>query len=813
MMTLFSGLINKIPDWQIPKHCFSASCTETSPLSRGKASTELVVGVGSAVVMLTVEVSSSPLLGNADGSAVGSKLGLAVGVRLGTRVATEGLPLGLEDDASVGAAEGLLLGSPVGLKDGASVGTEEGSSVGINIPDVGNMVGLGVVGELLGMIDGSLVGPAVVGATLGVGDGSIVGSVVVGWLVGLPDGSILGALVMVGSILGCGVGGLVGPGDGGRVGPGVGFRVGSLVGPGDGGRVGPGVGLRVGGMVGPGVGGGVGPGVGFPVGGLVGSLVGLRVGCGVGRRGGWGVGLEVGRGVGRGVGCLVGCGVGRRVGRLVGCLVGRPVGGRVGERVGGLVRLALQTFGDSLASRGLLASGIVKALLLLGVQANVSTCPLTGCDQSMHDLLLLSGLAMALQTLVPGQRKNTEVRKSFPSPIKVPSSVISALGTFSVTLTRNAKLGEMKTKKREKERKNHQRKLSVDCEENTESTSDKTLVISASSTTTSKIISTTTSTIASTTTSNATTSNHLNDAPKPKPNNKRKIEASPLHSSETETEKADDPPQYSFQVDDTDHCETPVEAYRDLLDVLDEICKSLNKTRANLLIYDPYYCNGGVKRKLASLGFESVINKNRDFYHDIENHEIPNYDVLVTNPPYSGVHMERLISFVNPSNKTDKKKNAKGSVNPRNKPWLFLLPHFVYTKDYYHRALKSNKPLKDQIYFLVPEVRYSYVPPSWVEDSKGSTALSKGKTKTAPFPSFWYCYTGSKFPKSWLIDTYGPTGSFRSKHPTRKLRYASCTNDIPRDFKGEFDKTKKRPNPKARKRAAAKKRRDTMAGR
>ncbi|CAJ1960376.1 unnamed protein product [Cylindrotheca closterium] len=361
----------------------------------------------------------------------------------------------------------------------------------------------------------------------------------------------------------------------------------------------------------------------------------------------------------------------------------------------------------------------------------------------------------------------------------------------------NATIDDKRKKKLKKKRKKNKRKLSVDHEKNTESTSDKTLD-------TSRI----------TSSHKSTTANDLNDSPKPKSNKKRKTETSPSESQSltTETETTDGPPQYSFQVDDTDHCETPVEAYRDLLDVLDKICKSLNKTRAKLLVYDPYYCNGGVKRKLGSLGFESVINRNRDFYQDIENHEIPAYDVLITNPPYSGVHMEKLLSFVNASNKNDRKKNAKGSVNPHNKPWLFLLPHFVYTKDYYHRALKS-KPLKDQIYFLVPEVRYSYVPPSWVEDSKGSTALSKGKTKTAPFPSFWYCHTGNKFPKSWLTDTYGPTGSFRSSNPTHKLRYASCTNDIPRDFKGEFDETKKRPNPKARKRAAAKKRREAMSGR
>lgn len=72
-------------------------------------------------------------------------------------------------------------------------------------------------------------------------------------------------------------------------------------------------------------------------------------------------------------------------------------------------------------------------------------------------------------------------------------------------------------------------------------------------------------------------------------------------------------PKYTFKVDETDHCETPLEAYRDLLELLDEVAESLGKTRSSLLIYDPYYCNGGVQRKLQSLGFDNVINRNRDF--------------------------------------------------------------------------------------------------------------------------------------------------------------------------------------------------------
>ena len=280
------------------------------------------------------------------------------------------------------------------------------------------------------------------------------------------------------------------------------------------------------------------------------------------------------------------------------------------------------------------------------------------------------------------------------------------------------------------------------------------------------------------------------------------------------------PGSHPFPVDDSDHCETPLQAYNDLEVVLDCLLwtdddgnknsststgtsSSRKRPRSELRIYDPYYCDGGVKTKLASMGFTSVINRNRDFYEDIASNNIPEYDVLVTNPPYSGEHMERILEFCKSQSKTNKKK-----------AFFLLLPHFVYTKDYYQRALSGNSNANANasyssfFYFLVPEIRYAYIPPAWVAERSGaSKALVKGKETTAPFPSFWYCHQGGSSisnsnsnndNNAWLEKTFGPSGSFRSS--SSKLRYAGVAADIPRDFKGEFDATKKRPNPRARKR-------------
>ena len=93
------------------------------------------------------------------------------------------------------------------------------------------------------------------------------------------------------------------------------------------------------------------------------------------------------------------------------------------------------------------------------------------------------------------------------------------------------------------------------------------------------------------------------------------------------------------------------------------------KSRAELVIYDPFFCDGATVRHLRGLGFETVINRNRDFYKDLRDGDIPAHDVLVTNPPYSGDHKVQAIDFAVEGN--------------HGRPWLFLLPNYCVTKRYY----------------------------------------------------------------------------------------------------------------------------------
>ena len=205
---------------------------------------------------------------------------------------------------------------------------------------------------------------------------------------------------------------------------------------------------------------------------------------------------------------------------------------------------------------------------------------------------------------------------------------------------------------------------------------------------------------------------------------------------------------YPYEVDSSDHCETPLVAYEHICRILDAIAKQLGKSRASLRIYDPYYCEGGMREKLDSLGFKSVTNEKRDFYADFNNSLLPEYDVLVTNPPYSGDHVPKLLTMASSSGK----------------PFFLLMPNYFYMKDYYypclHPVLDNSSGTGEELrravqqatvetvtapagsrshalslFFISPEQRYSYHTPKGRRQAKSSKF-------TSPFPSFWYCHLG-----------------------------------------------------------------------
>jgi len=188
---------------------------------------------------------------------------------------------------------------------------------------------------------------------------------------------------------------------------------------------------------------------------------------------------------------------------------------------------------------------------------------------------------------------------------------------------------------------------------------------------------------------------------------------------------------YPFNPDPDDHCESPVQAYEHLAPILQQIADSIGKKPSDLRIYDPYYCAGACVRHLGSLGFTNVYNRCEDFYARIAAGDVPDHDVVVTNPPYSADHVPRLLKWA--------RENGK--------PFFLLMPNHFLQKDYYNAA---------NMLYLYPAKRYAYWTPKGLRgiDRVQRQHAGSGGYRTSPFISFWYVYpqpalTTGEVMKSW----------------------------------------------------------------
>ena len=180
-------------------------------------------------------------------------------------------------------------------------------------------------------------------------------------------------------------------------------------------------------------------------------------------------------------------------------------------------------------------------------------------------------------------------------------------------------------------------------------------------------------------------------------------------------------PDFEYEVDYNDHFESPEDAYRDILPLLDSLKVVPNENvkhhRKDHIIYDPYYCTGRTKRILRTLGFENVIHEKRDFYKDIEDSNIPNHHTLITNPPYSDEHKERCLQF------------CLKQFLERGRPFFLLMPDYVAKKNYYRKII--GDAIEDVAYF-VPSRNYLFQHPE-------GTGYEK-----SPFSSLWFCGIGKE---------------------------------------------------------------------
>lgn len=200
----------------------------------------------------------------------------------------------------------------------------------------------------------------------------------------------------------------------------------------------------------------------------------------------------------------------------------------------------------------------------------------------------------------------------------------------------------------------------------------------------------------------------------------------------------------------------------------------------------PYFCAGGVKDKLGACGFPNVYNKCEDFYARIRTKTTPEYDILVTNPPYSTKpfdHIERLMDFCQKSGK----------------PYLILQPCYVYCKPYYNDSLEHRPAgVTSQPFYITPSARYTYRTPTGLRDVKA------GALSTSPFVTFWFC-DGANY-RDAIVKWWCEAGKNECTGCNLKL----TTKALPRRFKDSHDAT--RPRLRKKQREALKRREAKAAG-
>lgn len=199
---------------------------------------------------------------------------------------------------------------------------------------------------------------------------------------------------------------------------------------------------------------------------------------------------------------------------------------------------------------------------------------------------------------------------------------------------------------------------------------------------------------------------------------------------------ADDPPPvpvvaHAWECESGDHAETPLLAYAQIAPVLCVLAAAAGVARVSLRLYDPYYCAGSTARHLRELGFARVYNRAVDCYAAAAAVPpcVPPYDVLVTNPPFSGDHPRRCVRF----------SLASG------RPFLLLLPNYEACSRWLAEELelaaaaaRTRDPLAAPLRLLVlaPHKRYVCRSPAFRETARDKDRNKKLKY-VAPFPLVW----------------------------------------------------------------------------
>ena len=251
---------------------------------------------------------------------------------------------------------------------------------------------------------------------------------------------------------------------------------------------------------------------------------------------------------------------------------------------------------------------------------------------------------------------------------------------------------------------------------------------------------------------------------------------------------------YDYDVDYNDHFETPLAAYQDILPVMMHVMVSSNNSTGNVArlsnpnhwtVYDPYYCNGRTSTLLQQhLGIGTVIHEKRDFYRDIQNKTLPeDYDIFLTNPPYSDDHKQKCLEFC-----------IQNVWYTHRRPFFLLMPAYVAARQYYRKMISDGgggtSVVEDDIMYVVPSTQYKY-------DHPEGTGYD-----LSPFDSLWFCCVGRDNVSSFKQKSLTSSASLSSltsvesnRHTSSRIRIATSLHELATMGIIKLDN---RPNPKQR---------------
>jgi hypothetical protein len=128
---------------------------------------------------------------------------------------------------------------------------------------------------------------------------------------------------------------------------------------------------------------------------------------------------------------------------------------------------------------------------------------------------------------------------------------------------------------------------------------------------------------------------------------------------------------------------------------------------------------GGVHAVQKRPDVRECVCRNEDFYAAIDAGTVPAHDVLLTNAPYSGDHIDRLLAF----------------CQAHTKPWLLLMPSYVHQKAYFANMFEgaTHRPV-----FAVPKKRYYYWTP---KGAARENPKVRKDGRCSPFVTLWCAFS------------------------------------------------------------------------